>query len=275
MDAFERTKLKMARRSAYSDGEYELDEWEGYTCTECGNRQLSAMAEVGEDLDALLVSYCDECDGELETSDEQTDWERVEEKIADKYITGEAMENDLPECSHCRRDIHDNADATDVDLGAGREYTLHERCAEKIVFNELENPHWYDTFTDAHYWTAALFLQEFETVGHVIANDYLRQLGEIYVHTNYCTSSIVGDLRDHYSARLVHTGIAHEGDEHQHDCTSEHGTCFEILIDFASEDSWRAPPEELHRLFYEEDIYSQDYFVNQQEPAFDADFSGW
>lgn len=77
--------LQMARGDAYRDGAYELDDWEGFHCTECGWRGLSApMADDwGTDDDGdLLVTQCPECgEPSPSISDERTNWFTVLEKL--------------------------------------------------------------------------------------------------------------------------------------------------------------------------------------------------
>lgn len=77
--------LQMARQNAYTDGVYELDDWEGFHCTECGWRGLSAPMNddwgIGED-DDLTVTQCPECsEPGPSTSDERTNWFKVLEKL--------------------------------------------------------------------------------------------------------------------------------------------------------------------------------------------------
>lgn len=277
MDFYDRLHLQQARHAAYKDGVYELDEWEGFTCTECGDRLLTATVNLEDGLE----SFCRSCGGAVETSGEDTDWDAVEEKLPEEYLTGEAMETGLPTCPACRSDIKEDAVTVTWTVGE-KKATVHKRCAEGIWEQKIENPRWYDTFTPEHYEAAADYLRSFDSVGCVITHGGTAYMGgEMYVHTNYCTTSLVRDVLDAFNGRVVAAGIAREDDEHEFDCTTEeHGTCFEILIDFCKAGAGRMPPEYLNKFKAapREDgsshRVSQDYFITKHnEPVFDADFS--
>lgn len=281
MNPLERARIQSIRLSAYHDGEYELDEWEGFTCDECGWRGLTAEGvfdddEIPDDFDGILPSRCGGCGevGRLSISGVETQWDKVIDKLPEEYLSGEAMKEDLPECEHCRSYIRDDDDEVLVTLGDNIAVT-HDHCADAIYEEKIENPRWYDTFTDDHYWTAAAFLQSFDSVGHVVTSDFLKDMGEMYIHTNYANTGIAGDVVDHYNGRIYSAGVVHEDDEHEHSCVNKHGTCFEILIDFAGTGGWRPPAEELVRMFVEGDIKTQDYFTKEEDKIFDADFSNF
>ena len=278
MDIFDRLDLQMKRRAAYEDDEYELDDWEGFTCNECGNRQLSAEADLEPDEDdELLDSICSECGGSMETTGEDTLWDKVREKIPEGYLSGEAMETDLPECPACKEDIQESDNTVSWALNE-ENANIHERCAEAIWKSNIENPHWYDSFTPEHYEKAADYLRSLECVGEVITNNGTSYgFGEMYIHTNYCTTGVVQDVVDDFNGRIVSAGVTREDYDHQFDCVSEHGTCFEILIDFCGDNHTYNPPEALDRYSRDEGpMWSQDHFIvdyDNYEEFFDADFS--
>jgi DNA-directed RNA polymerase subunit RPC12/RpoP len=273
MDIFDRIDLQIKRRAAYQDGLYDLDDWEGFECINCGNRQLSAEADL-EDSTENLNTICENCGSRTETSEEETDWDKVREKIPTEYISGEALETDNIECPSCKRDIKDEDNTVIWSLG-NRKETLHQRCAEAIWENSIENPVWFDTFTPQHYEKVAEFLLSFDSIGEVITNNgNLYSMGEMYIHTNYCTTSIVKDVIDAFNGRIVYAGVAREDSDRGFSCVQEHGTCFEILIDFCTSESTNLPPEYLDKYDKdEESLKSEDYFVmKSDEPLFDADF---
>lgn len=275
MDIFDTLDLQMKRKAAYEDGNYELSSWEGFTCTECDNRQLSARADL-ECEDELLRSVCDECDGKMETPEEDTDWDAVREKIPTEYLEGDAMETDLPECPKCGSDIKEEGETAEITF---RDQTveLHKRCGEALWEGEVENPHWYDTFTPDHYEKAADYLRSLECVGCVITNNgNSYPFGEMYIHTNFCTTTVVQDVIDDFNGRIISAKVVEEDDDDQFACVGEHGTCFEILIDFCTDGSGRMPPESLDRYSRDEGpSWSQDHFLLDYDntPFFDADFS--
>jgi hypothetical protein len=84
--------LQKARRDAYQQGEYELDEWEGFTCTECGWRGFSApmnskALEADTQSDDFALTVCPECETPgPETPDEHTRWHRVLQKLIDSDV---------------------------------------------------------------------------------------------------------------------------------------------------------------------------------------------
>jgi len=101
-----RTSLQMARSRAFDAGDYELHEWEGFTCTECGWRGLHVPVNdewfrddhdgvVGEDL-AIVV--CPECGApDPDTSDERTRWHVVIESLVNGPATVDVTGSD----EHC------------------------------------------------------------------------------------------------------------------------------------------------------------------------------
>lgn len=91
-DLLSRMALQSARLDAYSDGDYILDDWEGYHCPECGWNGLSAPMYKGDkqtDADGnLIVTQCPECDEPSpETSDQPTKWHIVVEKLVNGPAT--------------------------------------------------------------------------------------------------------------------------------------------------------------------------------------------
>lgn len=79
--------LQLARQEAYLDGEYELDEEEGFHCEECGWCSLTAPMNdrASDGIDTALVE-CGNCGEPDPTSHVTTDWNRVEEKLPDEYL---------------------------------------------------------------------------------------------------------------------------------------------------------------------------------------------
>jgi hypothetical protein len=78
--------LQLARQEAYRDGEYELDEDEGFNCDQCGWRALSAPANDGwADADVPLTK-CGRCGEPDPSTCTPINWDRVEEKLPDEYI---------------------------------------------------------------------------------------------------------------------------------------------------------------------------------------------
>lgn len=276
MDVFDRLDLQIKRKAAYEDGEYELSDWEGFTCTECDNRQLSARADMENDGNELLKSVCEQCNSRMETSSAETDWDLVREKIPEGYLSGEKMETDLPECPKCGSDIQENGQTTELTF-EDKTVELHQRCGDAIWEKDIENPRWYDTFTPEHYEKAADYLRSLECVGCVITNNGSSYaFGEMFIHTNFCNTSVVQDVIDDFNGRIVSAKVAHEGDEDQFGCVRKHGTCFEILIDFCTDSSGRIPPESLDRYSRSEGpSWSQDHYLldYDNEPFFNADFT--
>jgi hypothetical protein len=282
MDTFSRIDLQIKRLEAYRDGEYELDDWEGFRCTECGNHQLLAEVDfetphVSSEEDDFFETNCRRCGCSTETSDVDADWDRVEQKIPEEYMSGEAMETDYPECPACKKDIKENDSVFSFELDDKRA-DIHEKCAETIWKSEIENPHWYDSFTPEHYEKAADYLRSLDCIGEVITSGgKAYSFGEMYIHTNYCTTSVVQDVIDDFSGRIVSARVVRAEDENQFDCVREHGSCFEILIDFCGDGYIRNPPESLDRYSKDEGpIWSQDHFIvnhDEYEELFDADFS--
>lgn len=275
MDIFDRMKLQTSRLSAYRNGDYELDEWEGFVCPDCGNRELTA--EMSDDYDDIMSTICSECESVTETSGKETDWERVKEKIPEEYLTGEAMETDDPECPRCETDMTDSDDTHTLSF-QDKEATIHERCMESIWENNIENPIWYDTFTPEHYEKAADYLRSLDCVGEVITNGgRMYGFGEMFIHTNYATTEVVSDVIDNFNGRIVSASVATDKGDKGFDCVSEHGKCFEILIDFCTDKGSICPPHYLDEFSRDDDgpMWSQDYFITDSdmyEPEFDADF---
>lgn len=274
MNFYDIAELQRKRREAYDDGEYNMSDWEGFYCTQCGNRQLNAICDLnGGD---ITKCNCDECDGIMETSGEETDWTEVRDKIPSEYLTGEAMRTDLTECPKCGSDIKDESQAVQISFQDDI-VELHKRCGEAVWKNEIENPFWYDTFTPEHYESAADYLRSLDCVGCVITNNgSLYSIGEMYIHTNFCTTEVVKDVIDDFDGRVVYAGVTSPEEEGSLDCVQEHGLCFEILIDFCTDTAERRPPESLDR--YTDNtgggVRSQDYFMlnREKKQIFDANF---
>lgn len=274
MDIFDRVKLQTSRLSAYKNGDYELDEWEGFTCPNCGNRELTAG--LSDESDDIMDSVCSKCGATTETSDKETNWDSVEEKIPEEYLTGEAMETDFPECPRCERDIKESDDTHTLNF-QNKQATLHKSCMESIWENNIENPMWYDSFTPKHYEKAADYLRSLDCVGEVITNGgKMYGFGEMFIHTNYATTEVVSDVIDNFNGRIVSAKIASDEEDGGFDCVSEHGECFEILIDFCTDNGSILPPEYLDEFSRDNGpMWSQDYFITDSdayETRFEADF---
>jgi hypothetical protein len=91
--------LQKARKDAYDQGEYELDEWEGFTCTECGWRGLNAPMndeplESDTHPDDFSLTMCPTCETPgPETSDEHTRWHLVVRKLIDSDVDLEVIDD--------------------------------------------------------------------------------------------------------------------------------------------------------------------------------------
>lgn len=106
----------------------------------------------------------------METSDKEMDWDRIEEKIPDEHLTGEATETDLPVCPHCDSDIQEDDETITWEL-EDESAVIHRRYAESIWRSDIENPFWFDTFTAENYEATADYLRSLECVGEVLTNN--------------------------------------------------------------------------------------------------------
>lgn len=80
----EKSTLSMARTNAYNEGEYELDEGEGFYCEDCGAHTLTTELLWGDDVDddVIFESACIECKSRnVERASEDINYAKIEEKL--------------------------------------------------------------------------------------------------------------------------------------------------------------------------------------------------
>lgn len=267
--------LQIMRSHAYRDDSYELDDWEGFTCIDCGHRSLWATGDFNEDAgedESYFQSICGECGGEMETASEDTDWNSVRDKIPDEYFNRTAERYNRPKCPSCKQNLQDSQDTETIRM-LGEEVEVHERCAETIWHENIEAPYWYDYFTPEHYEAAVDFLRSLDTVGCVITHDgYGYNMGELYVHSNYLNVSAIREVIDMFGGEVYSVHVVHDDDEEEFDCVSEHGACVEYNIDFAMGSRCYEQPERLQEI-WDKFSFGPDDYIDDADKIFDADFS--
>jgi hypothetical protein len=84
--------VQTARNKAYGEGAYELDEWEGFTCNDCGWRGLGAPVHddlFDDDIDEDGFTQCPECAHSPLDTGGDIKWSQVVWKLINSDFTVE------------------------------------------------------------------------------------------------------------------------------------------------------------------------------------------
>jgi hypothetical protein len=128
-------------------------------------------------------------------------------------------------CERCEQTGYDTLD--DVTIG-DVSYRVCERCLADLD-REVTHYYWYDRLTEAHYDRAAAFLRSREEIWCVHDDAYVA--GELFVHTPYCSATVVSDVCNHYGFDIYSVRIV-DPEESGFDCVAEHGRCVEFDLDY-------------------------------------------
>ena len=184
-------------------------------------------------------------------------------------------ESDEVKCLNCRRKIRDHAHSVEFSLGAIEGIELHEYCAKRLLYEEICFPMWYQTFTRDHYDAIVEALESLDVVGHVhTSGGAAYHAGEMTVHTNYADTSFAGEFCSAFGGQIYYASVTHEDGDHVFDCVKDHGTCFEMELDFGVGPMCYEPPEKAEE-YASGGRFDAEEFVDESTKIFDADFSGY
>lgn len=128
----------------------------------------------------------------------------------------------------CGTERHDGG----VEVSLGDEvYAVCEKCRDHLAI-KVEGYWWHDRLTEAHYDRAAEFLRSLDEVWCVKNHAYPG--GELWVHTPYCSASVVSDVCTHFGFRIRWFSVVNPGDPGEFDCLHDHGPCVGINLDLPS-----------------------------------------
>lgn len=133
-----------------------------------------------------------------------------------------------PEYDRCEKCEHETPDEGLNTVTLLDDWTLCDACVE-LLDESMETHYWYDRYSKEQHERAVSLLEEQDSVWCV---DAVYEAGEIIVHTPYVSSEVVSDVADHFGLRVGGFGPAWEEDENALDCVKEHGSCFEILLEY-------------------------------------------
>ena len=102
-----------------------------------------------------------------------------------------------PPCDAC--DTTQSDKLHEISLGE-RAYDVCGDCLQLLV-DDVEEHHWWDRLTEAHYNRAAEFLRSLDATWCVKDRAYTG--GELWVHTPYCDAAVVRDVCDTLGSRFA------------------------------------------------------------------------
>jgi len=137
-----------------------------------------------------------------------------------------------PPCDACDTTQYDTLH--DISLGE-RAYDVCGDCLQLLVA-DVEEYHWWDRLTEAHYNRAAEFLRSLDAIWCVKDQAYTG--GELWVHTPYCDAAVVRDVCDYFGFQIRWFSVVYPVDD-GFECVSEHGPCVEINLTFTTH--WSDP----------------------------------
>lgn len=151
----------------------------------------------------------------------------------------------------------------EVEVGEHVRYVC-PRCKREILAG-IDNYYWYDRFTRGHYQIISAYLQSLDVVECV--HDHAYEAGEMWVHTKYGTTEVVGDILDYFGS-IYAVGIERKEDS-VWECVEENGEMFEIGLDFAKE----LPVELISPRKFALSLYTSNYkdsnYVTEEDRLFD------
>lgn len=150
----------------------------------------------------------------------------------------------MTDCSRCERDWDD------VEYVAVLDAELCDACLRALDEN-IEYYNWKKKYTEDQHERATSLFSEREEILCVI-NSY--EDGQIVVHTQYVTSDVVTDFCDHFGFEIVAFGPRWEQEE-SWPCMSEHGSIFEIVLEYNNSCD---PPAPMTVKFIDNDIERVD-----------------
>lgn len=141
------------------------------------------------------------------------------------------------ECDRCETETPESAVHS---ITIEDEWQLCETCIEEIE-EDIEEYYWYKRYTKEQHKRALSILKEHDEILCVHGNAY--EAGEIIVHTEYVSSDVVSDVCDHFGLQIAAFGPRWQEDDHGFDCVDDHGSCFEILLEYTQESPHPIPLE--------------------------------
>ena len=150
--------------------------------------------------------------------------------------TQSETEPEYEQCEKCEQETPDEGLNTVTLLD---DWTLCDACVESLD-ESMETHYWYDRYSEEQHDKAVKLLEEQDSVWCV--ND-VYGAGEIIVHTPYVSSDVVTDVADHFGLQVAGFAPAWEEENRSLDCVKEHGSCFEILLEYTQESPEPLPLE--------------------------------
>lgn len=161
--------------------------------------------------------------------------------------TGSAMSE---ECDRCGREYDE---LTGMELTVDRQ--ICDACIWAIDYN-IENHKWQDRYTEKQHERAISILEERDEIQCIISS---YEDGQIIVHTPYVASHTVTDLCAHFGFRIAAFEPLWE-EEGKWPCVEEHGSTFQILLDYHQRSKKPIPLEAQF-----EDIFIEDLDENDKQ----------
>lgn len=187
--------------------------------------------------------------------------ENVDRKYLEKPAPADIKEQ-KDSSKHCER-CETRTREYKVTVGNHIRYVC-SRCKRDILAG-IDDYYWYDRFTEGHYQVISAYLQTLDVVECV--HDHAPEAGEMWVHTKYGTTEVVGDIIDYIGA-IYGAGVERE-EKSAWDCVEEKGDMFEIGLDFAK----RLPetimsPRKLALMLYTSQYRDSEY-VTEEDRLFE------
>lgn len=113
-----------------------------------------------------------------------------------------------------------------IEVGDER-YLVCDGCVEGVR-DDIERYMWSDRYTKEHHEKA---VEKLEEQDEILCIDDNYDAGEIWVHTKYVSAEVVMDVMEHFSLRPTWWGPRWQ-EEETWDCLEEHGSCFEICLEY-------------------------------------------
>lgn len=142
-----------------------------------------------------------------------------------------------------------------------KKWEVCTHCRNEMESN-IERFTWFERFNRGHYQIVSAYLQALDPIECVHDNAY--EGGEMWVHTKYATTEVVGDIIEYFGV-VYAAGIERKEDSNW-DCVNEKGTMFEIGLDFTKKLPHNIlTPRQLAIELYSREYRETDYIDNDDK----------
>lgn len=168
------------------------------------------------------------------------------------------MSKDFEECERCE---HERPPEFIETVEVDEAHELCEGCREDIEAR-IEDYYWYDRYDEDTHERA---VEELESVDEILCVHDNYESGDIIVHTNYVSSSVVKDFCDNFGFQIMWFTPRWQEEEIDDgwSCVAEQGSCFEIELGYTS----RSPPPIPEAFDFEKIELG---FLSENDEQFDA-----